>query len=171
MNTEKEPSPIEREVAKLIADGRVKKREDFLREFSMGAFDKAMAFNALIMSAGYVGEFALWDRVKTDLTRPQSLVIAAFLTISLAIFIGWHLKGQWTLNKQQMRFSQLISNIDAADMQAFDAALDKFRVEGAQTRALLQRVLPAVMGAAISFAALAAVTIVIACFDRIAAGR
>ena len=78
MSIENGPGPIEREVARLIADERVKKAQDFLRDFSVVAFDKAVAFNALVMSAGYVGEFALWDRVKADLSYPERMLIACF---------------------------------------------------------------------------------------------
>jgi hypothetical protein len=170
MNLEKEPSAFEREVAKQFAEAWVKKGHDFLREFATAAFDKASAFNALIMSAGYVGEFALWDRVREDLTYPQRLLIGAFLTSSLTIFIGWHIKGQWVLTQQQFKYGRVIEAIGRGDLDTLQAVLAEIRDDGARTRAFLQRILPVVWGAAVVFAALAAVIMVIACFDRIAAG-
>jgi hypothetical protein len=171
MNIESGPSAIEREVARILAAEHLKKAHDFLREFSALAFDKAVAFNALVMSAGYVGEFALWDRVKADLSYPERMIIASFLTISLTLYIGWTIKGQWMLAQQQLNFSRMIGALDAADSERVQMLSEKFRADGARTRAFAQRFLPLVWGSAVAFGVLAAIIMVIECFSHLAAGR
>jgi hypothetical protein len=171
MSIENAPSPIEREVAKILAAERVKKSQEFLREFSTVAFDKAIAFNALVMSAGYVGEFALWDRVKADLTYSERMLIIAFLGISLMIYVGWTIKAQWMLSQQQLYFSRMIGALDVEDWGRMKALWEKFRADSARTRAFSQRFLPLVMGSAVAFGGLAAIIMIIECFRHLAEGR
>ena len=135
------------------------------------SFDKAAALNALIMSAGYVGYFSLWDSVKSDLTYPERVLIGAVLTISLTIFIGWTIKTQWMLAQQQLKFSQMISAIDLGNADALNAVIDKIRADAATARVSAQRLIPLVMGSAVAFGALGAITMVIECFAHLAAGR
>jgi hypothetical protein len=123
------------------------------------------------MSAGYVGLFSLWDRIRADLSYSERMLIAAFIAISLTLYVGWTLKTQWTLAQQHFNFSGMMSAIDLNDPKAIQEMSDKFRAQGATVRASVQRYLPLVMGSAITFAALAAVIMVIECFAHIAGAQ
>jgi type VI protein secretion system component VasK len=88
-----------------------------------GAFEKAGTFLALVGGAGYAGLFAIWGWVSPYLQRWETLTIAASVGTSLLIFIVWQLYGQFTIAKQQMDFSLVISSGDAD----FDAEFAKLQ--------------------------------------------
>jgi hypothetical protein len=122
------------------------------------------------MSAGYVGEFALWDRAKADLTYPERMLIISLLTISLMLFIGWHIKGQLTIAFQQLRFMRFIGAIDADNDPQIKALQEQFRLDAVSTRAFAMRAMLFFVGSAIAFAALAALVMLIECLRHMAAG-
>jgi hypothetical protein len=93
--------------AKRMDDAEVKKRQDFLRELYLVGYDKATAFLALIVTAGYAGAFTVWDHVQRYVTYCERMLIAALLTASLTIFIGWQVRGQWVLGQQQLAIARM----------------------------------------------------------------
>jgi hypothetical protein len=121
--------------AKRMDDAEVKKRQDFLRELYLVGYDKATAFLALIVTAGYAGAFTVWDHVQRYVTYCERMLIAALLTASLTIFIGWQVRGQWVLGQQQLAIARMV----AAGVADFPAMIEEFRVDQAKVRGALQR--------------------------------
>jgi hypothetical protein len=153
--------------AKRMDDAEVKKRQDFLRELYLVGYDKATAFLALIVTAGYAGAFTVWDHVQRYVTYCERMLIAALLTASLTIFIGWQVRGQWVLGQQQLAIARMV----AAGVADFPAMIEEFRVDQAKVRGALQRQLPFVFGAAVTLAGLASVVLIIVCVRHLTMGH
>ncbi len=54
-------------------------------------FDKAAAYNNIIVTLGYAGFFAIWTFTKDNLATWDTVLIAALLGTSLMLFIAWTL--------------------------------------------------------------------------------
>jgi hypothetical protein len=98
-------------------EAQIKQQQDFLRELYLAGFEKATAFMALIVTAGYAGAFTVWDHVESYLTYCERLLVAGFFAASLMLFVGWQIRGQWVLGQQQLK----IANMVAAGVADFPA--------------------------------------------------
>lgn len=148
-------------------DESIKKRQDFFRELYLAGYDKANAFMALIVGAGYAGAFTLWDHVEAYLTYEERMLVAFFFGSSLTLFAGWQVRGQWVLSQQQLAISKIVSG-PVAD---FEAMIEQFRVDQVRVRAILQSQLPFVFGLTSALGALGAIILLIVCLQHFALGH
>jgi hypothetical protein len=148
-------------------EAEVKSRQDFLRELYLSGYDKAMGFMALIVSAGYAGAFTVWDHVQRYLTYCERMSAGALFTASLLLFVGWQIRGQWVLSRQQMKVSEMV----AAPVADFDALREKFRVDQVRVRAGFQRQLPWVFGATVTLGGIGSLVLLFACLRHLWTGH
>ncbi|MGO9994569.1 MAG: hypothetical protein ACLPTF_18920 [Steroidobacteraceae bacterium] len=146
---------------------QIKKNQDFLRDLYLAGFEKATAFMALIVTAGYAGAFTVWDHVESNLTYCERLLVAGFFTASLMLFVGWQIRGQWVLGQQQLAISKLV----AAGVADFPALIDKFRADQAKLRGGLQRQLPIVFGATVTLGGIGSLLLLVACVRHLMIGH
>jgi hypothetical protein len=147
-------------------EAELKKRQDFLRELYVSGYDKASAFMVLVITAGYAGAFTLWDHVERYISYPERMVIACLFALSLMIFVGWQVRGQWKLSQQQLAISKIVT----APLADFPALLDQFRVDQAKLRASLHKQLPVVFAATVSLEGLGAAVLVFVCLKHFITG-
>jgi hypothetical protein len=144
-----------------------KKRQDFLRELYLSAYDKATGFMVLVISAGYAGAFTLWDKVQPYLTYRERMTVGAFFTASLLLFVGWQVRGQWIMSRQQLRVSQVLS----ASLADIDAVRERFRVDQLKIRSGFQRQVPWVFGTTVTLAGIGAIVLLVACVRHLLIGH
>jgi hypothetical protein len=65
------------------------KRIENVIKITAALYDKAAAYNNLIIIAGYAAFFAVWANVKTYLGQREMFYAALFMTISLVCFVVW----------------------------------------------------------------------------------
>jgi len=145
----------------------IRARQQFLREMYLAGFDKAAGFMALIITAGYAAAFTIWDRVDRFLTYSERMLTASLFLISVGVFIGWQIRGQWVLSQQQLKIADLI----AAGETDFDALMERFRADGAKTRRQLNRALPLIFALTSGFGALGMIILLIVCAQHFALGH
>ena len=139
-----------------------------LRDLYLGGFTNATAFLALVITAGYTGMFALWGRIAHYLTYSERMVTAGFMGLSLGVFIGWQLWGQWVLSQQQIKIVGLIDDMPG---DQFPKAFERFKEEQKTLRIQLTRLTPMMFGITVALAAVGMIALVLACFEHLSAGR
>lgn len=80
----KPPEPLR------YADGELDKLVKFYSDLQSQVFSQAVAYNNVVIGAGYAGAFALWNIVKGDLSVQASRWVVITLGISLLAFIAWN---------------------------------------------------------------------------------
>jgi hypothetical protein len=63
---------------------------EFYSNITAGNFKDAVAYNQVIIGAGYAGAFALWNMAKGYIPPAGSLWVVSSLGISLFLFIMWN---------------------------------------------------------------------------------
>lgn len=69
----------------------LKERMDFLKEFTSAAFSKATAYSNVVIVAGYVAYFSIWNFTRPFLTKKWSLLSALFVSLSGICFVGFEI--------------------------------------------------------------------------------
>jgi hypothetical protein len=150
----------------MADEAELKKRQDFIREIYLAGYEKATAFMALIITAGYAGAFTLWDRVERYISYIERMLAACLFTLSLMIFLAWQIRGQWKLSQQQLGISKIVS----APLSEFPELVEQFRVDQVKIRASLQKQLPIIFAATVSTGGLGAAVLVFACLKHLITG-
>jgi hypothetical protein len=147
-------------------EAQIKKNQDFLREMYLAGFEKASAFMALIVTAGYAGAFTVWDHVEKYLTYCERLLVAGLFIASLTLFVGWQIRGQWTLGQQQLGIARLIES----GVTDFPEMIERWRVDQAKVRARIQAQLPIVFGVTVILGGLGSMILLVACIRHLVTG-
>jgi hypothetical protein len=148
-------------------EAELKRRQDFLRELYLAGYEKATAFMALIITAGYAGAFTVWEHVEHYISYPERMLTACLFTLSLMIFLAWQIRGQWRLGQQQLAISKIVT----APVADFSALIEQFRVDQAKLRANLQKQLLLVFIATVSLGGVGAAVLVFVCLKHLITGR
>jgi predicted neutral ceramidase superfamily lipid hydrolase len=64
-------------------------RIDVIIKVTSALYDKAVAYTNVIIIAGYVAFFAIWNTMKANMSRPEMLLTAFCMTFSLVFFVFW----------------------------------------------------------------------------------
>jgi hypothetical protein len=90
------------------------------------SFEKAGAYTNLVMLAGYAGLFALWQFTKEHLSRDQTIWVALFILLSIAIFVLYEVFKSWSINRQLIDYASVFRNPqNTASAEAMIATLQK----------------------------------------------
>lgn len=101
------------------------------------SYDKAAAFNNVIIIAGYAAFFGLWTFTKAYISKDQALWAALFMCISMATFVFFQVY-QMTLTAQNLhkKYLSLDERLKGKTAQAVLAELKKLDEEN--KRAILR---------------------------------
>ena len=100
----------------LIAEAANKERErqasehlDAQKEIVSYAFEKAQAYNRVVILGGYVGFFTAWGFVRTLLSDTLMIIAALLMTVSVAIFVFYSVYEMVTTSLQFMRDQRAVA--------------------------------------------------------------
>lgn len=78
--------------------------------FMSQAYEKATAYDNVIIVAGYAAFFALWSGVARDLPRPAALWIVAMMIVSMTGYLGFNVWVMIGRSVVQLRNLQLLTS-------------------------------------------------------------
>jgi hypothetical protein len=70
-------------------DHELDRLRKFYIDIQSGLFSQSASYLNVVLAAGYVGAFTLWNLIRAQLTPVISNWVALLLSISLALYVGW----------------------------------------------------------------------------------
>ncbi len=64
---------------------------DDIIKINSALYEKATAYTNVVILAGYVAFFSVWNNMKVYLTKSEMLQSASAVTFSLIVFISWEI--------------------------------------------------------------------------------
>jgi hypothetical protein len=93
-----------------LEDERLHRQKmDAVVQFASTLFDKAAAYENVIVLGGYVAFFSVWATVSHQLTKNAALLCGGLMAISLTLYVGWHILQMLTRLRHHPKFGQLVS--------------------------------------------------------------
>lgn len=89
-------------------------------------FEKAAAYDNVIMIAGFAAFYTTWSGAAEHLERAVVLWSGTLITLSLALYVCWHIYNMVIRQRGQRRFAQAIQT--ATDPLKFESAWTKAEV-------------------------------------------
>ena len=115
-------------------------------------YEKAATYTNLILVVGYAGFFGLWSLTRLYLSKPQALLAASLMLLSLAIFVFFEVyKGAITSMATQRRSKTLFDGSSKPDAQTFIENIQHLEAENLKDSLRLSRVWPWTFEAAVIF--------------------
>jgi hypothetical protein len=92
-----------------------RQKVDAVINFASAVFDKAAAYENIIIAAGYVAFFSVWAATAEHLTRTAVLWSGGLISISLIAYVMWHVLQMSVRLKTQPAFGKIVQDNPAPD--------------------------------------------------------
>jgi hypothetical protein len=100
-----------------VADA--KRRMDMTIALNADVFDKAAAYDGVILIGGFAAFFTLWSGMAAHLGKTTVLASGGLMLVSVLLYIAWHIYRMLTQQHAQMRYAKIVSeHLDPAVFEA-----------------------------------------------------
>jgi hypothetical protein len=113
---------IEKTIQSLTAKNQEAERQqriDVIIKVTSALYDKAVAYTNIILLAGYAAFFAIWNTMKTNMSRWEMLLTAFCITFSLVFFVFFEVTKMIVNSKSLTGLTKVLN----APPQDFDKRL------------------------------------------------